>query len=69
MSKAARKRSNAVAVRALTDPDAEQQSARGMEGGPMEPEPKLNPRFARLLCKLFVKWQQEPGAWTSKPSE
>lgn len=43
---------------------------RGIEGGP-PPRPTVNPRFVRLLCKLYPQWakDQDPSTWTSEANE
>jgi hypothetical protein len=34
------------------------------------PPPALNPRFARLLIRLYNRWQEDPTKWNpSKASE
>lgn len=46
-------------------PDVE---SRPLEGGPPRGPVAINPRFVRLLCKLYREWEkdQDPSTWTSE---
>jgi hypothetical protein len=38
-------------------------------GGGAPPPRPVSPRFARLLCKLYAHWQEDPTKWTSPAKE